>query len=142
MAAFWGLSAVGFLIYWWKRDWRSPLGLAWLGLAASAALSFALTAAQLWPVIAFTPRPARVAQGGTHDIYPFSIEPFRLLEIAWPNILGTQFEGNNYWGEMIHIPGARPKAWVPSLYLGGLTFVLALSSLSFRHGPPGVSGLL
>ena len=58
------------------------------------------------------------------------------VEIVWPNILGTQFEGNNYWGGLIHLPGARPKAWVPSLYLGGLTFVLALSSLTFRHGPP------
>ena len=136
VAAVWALGALGFLFYWWRRDWHSPLGLAWLGLAASAALSFALTAAQLFPVIEFTQRTSRVAQGGTHDIYPFSIEPFRLLEIAWPNILGTQFEGNNYWGEMIQIPGARPKAWVPSLYLGGLTFVLALSSLTFRHGPP------
>ncbi len=75
-------------------------------------------------------------RGRTHDIYPFSIEPFRLLEIAWPNILGTQFAGNNYWGEIIHVPGARPKPWVPSLYLGGLTLVLALSSLTLRHGPP------
>jgi hypothetical protein len=132
----WVLVALGFVIYWWKREWHSPLALTWLGLAASAALSVVLTAAQLLPVIEFTQRTSRVAQGGTHEIYPFSIEPFRLLEIAWPNILGTQFEGNNYWGEMIHIPGARPKAWVPSLYLGGLTFVLALSSLTLRHGPP------
>ena len=29
-----------------------------------------------------------------------------------------------------------PKIWVPSLYLGGLTFVLAMATLSFRKGPP------
>ena len=118
------------------RQWRSPLGFTWLGLAASAALAFGLTAAQLLPVIEFTQRTSRAAKGGTHDIYPFSIEPFRLLEVACPNILGTQFSGNNYWGEIIHIPGARPKVWVPSLYMGGLTLVLGLSSLSVRHGPP------
>ena len=84
-----GWLALGFLVYWWKRGWRSPLGFTWLGLAASAALSCALTAAQLLPVIEFTQRTSRAAEGGTHDIYPFSIEPFRLLEIAWPNILGN-----------------------------------------------------
>jgi hypothetical protein len=136
VGAVWVLGALGFLIYWRKRDWHSPLGLTCLGLAASAVLSFVLTAAQLLPVIEFTQRTSRVAQGGSHDVYPFSIEPFRLLEIVWPNILGTHFEGNKYWGELIQIPGARPKAWVPSLYLGGLTFVLALSSLTLRHGPP------
>ena len=136
VAAAWVLFAVGFLLYWWKNEWRSPLGLTWLGLALSAALSFALTAAQLLPVIEFTQRTSRAAEAGTHDIYPFSLEPLRLLEVAWPNIFGTQFEGNNYWAEIIHIPGARPKTWVPSLYLGGLAVVLAMSSLTLRHGPP------
>ena len=136
VAMAWVLAAMGFLVYWVKRGWRSPLGFTCLGLACSAALSIALTAAQLLPVVEFTQRTSRVAEGGTHDIYPFSLEPFRLAEIAWPNILGSQFEGNSYWGEMIHVPGARPKSWVPSLYLGGLTFVLALSALTFRHGPP------
>jgi hypothetical protein len=136
VAVAWGLFSLAFLIYWGKRRWRSPLGFTWLGLAASAALAFGLTAAQLLPVIEFTQRTSRAAKGGTHDIYPFSLEPFRLLELACPNILGTQFSGNNYWGEMIHIPGARPKSWVPSLYIGGLTLVLALSSLAVRHGPP------
>jgi Bacterial membrane protein YfhO len=136
VALAWVLASLAFVINWWKRGWRSRLGFTSLGLAASAALSIALTAAQLFPIVEFTQRTSRAAEGGTHDIYPFSLEPVRLFEIAWPNILGTQFEGNNYWGEMIHIPGARPKAWVPSLYLGGLTFVLALSALAFRHGPP------
>ena len=44
-----------------------------------------------------------------HDIYPFSIEPFRLVEMVWPNILGTQFDGNNYWGEMIHDSGSTAQ---------------------------------
>ncbi len=136
VSAAWGLGGVGYLVHWWKRDRRSPVACAWLGLAAAAVLSVALTAAQLFPVIEFTQRTSRAADGGPHDIYPFSIEPYRLLELAWPNILGKQFEGNNYSGAVIHVPGAWPKPWVPSLYLGGLTFVLALSSLTFRHGPP------
>ena len=30
----------------------------------------------------------------------------------------------------------RPKTWVPSHYLGGLTLVLAMCSLALRQGPP------
>jgi Bacterial membrane protein YfhO len=140
VSGIWGIAASALLVYWfviwWKHGRRSRLCFIWLGLAASATLSVGLTAAQLFPVIEFTQRTSRAAEGGTHDIYPFSIEPFRLVEVVCPNILGTQFTGNNYWGEMIRIPGARPKAWVPSLYVGGLTLVLALSSLTMRHGPP------
>ena len=87
-------------------------------------------------MLEFTGLTSRAAAGGPHVVYPFSIEPYRLLEIAWPNILGTQFEGNNSWVSLLHLPGIYPKVWVPSHYLGGLTFVLALSSLSIRRGPP------
>ena len=74
--------------------WAS-CGWAW---PPSAALAIALTAAQLLPVIEFTQRTSRAAEGGTHDIYPFSVEPFRLLEMVWPNILGTQFDGQQLLG--------------------------------------------
>ena len=39
----------------------------------------------------------------------FSIEPYRLVEMAWPNILGAQFAGNTYWGEIIRIPGVTAQ---------------------------------
>ena len=55
----WGLVAIGFLLHWRLRVWRHPLGAMWLGLAGAAALSAALTAAQLLPVIEFTQRTGR-----------------------------------------------------------------------------------
>ncbi len=135
--AAWGLVAAGFLLHWRGRGWRFPLGAMWLGLAGSAALAFALSAAQLLPVIEFTQQTSRAAAGaGLHEIYLFSLEPFRPLGIAWPNFMGLQFEGNTFWGSLLKIPGVHRKEWVPSLYLGGLTFALALSALTFRHGPP------
>ena len=80
------------------------------GPGGSAALAVVLTAAQLLPVIEFTQLTSRAAAGGPHEIYPFSLEPYRLLEIAWPNILGTQFEGNNYWGDSAPIcPEYTPR---------------------------------
>jgi hypothetical protein len=135
-----GLIAVVLTIYWavrwWKTGARSPLGVMWFGLACAAALAISVTAAQLLPVVEFTQRTARAAEGGTHEIYVFSVEPYRLIEMIWPNILGETFSGNTYWGQIIRLPGSRPKVWVPSLYAGGLTLVLALGSLAFRHGPP------
>ena len=122
---------------WWKRGWRSPLGFTWLGLAASAALAIALTAAQLLPVIEFTQRTVAGRRRGARTTSIRSASS-RSGCSRWSGPISWERSstGNNYWGEMIQIPGARPKAWVPSLYLGGLTFVLALSSLTLRHGPP------
>ena len=138
----WAALASGILVYWVRRGcrlargWRFPLGSSWLGLGSAAALAAAVSAAQLLPVIEFTRLTSRAAVGGVHDIYPFSIEPFRLVELAFPNILGSQFEGNHYWGDALRMPGVYPKVWVPSLYLGGLTLALAICSLAIRRGPP------
>jgi hypothetical protein len=71
-----------------------------------------------------------------HDLYPFSIEPFRLVELAWPNVLGMEFGGNTSWRDALRLPWGRPGIWAPSLYLGGLTLVLAGGALTIRGGPP------
>jgi Bacterial membrane protein YfhO len=131
----WGLAAIGFLLHLRGRAWREPLGAMWLGLAGSAILSVAVTAAQLLPVIEFIQQTGR-SSPGPREIYGFSLEPFRPLELAWPNFLGVPFEGKSHWGDLIRIPGGRPKGWVPSLYLGGLALALALSALTIRRGPP------
>ena len=96
-----------------------------VGLAGSAVLAAALAAAQLLPVLEFTQQTVRAAGEGPHDIYPFSLEPFRLVELVWPNVFGTSFGGNAYWIDSLPIPGVRQKVWVPSLYLGSLGLVLA-----------------
>jgi hypothetical protein len=131
----WSLVGLGFLWRWRRRGWRSPLGTMLLGLAGSAALAGALAAAQLLPVFEFTQQTVRAAGDGPHDIYPFSIEPFRLAEMVWPSIFGTSFGRNAYWIDTMRLPGVRPKIWVPSLYLGSLGLILALSVLTFRRGP-------
>lgn len=141
IGAVWGIGGLAFLIYWStsyrrQRGWRLPLGLAWTGLAGSAALAMAVSGAQLLPVVEFTQRTSRAAEGGTHDIYPFSLEPARLAGLVWPEVLGNTFDGNASWGEMLRPPGGIPHVWVPSLYLGGLTLVLAVVSIALRRGAP------
>ena len=114
--------------------WRFPLGLASLGLAVAAGLAVAVSAAQLLPVLEFTQRTSRAAEGGPHEIYPFSLEPARLAGLIWPNVLGNAFDGNTSWSELVRPPGSVAHVWVPSIYLGGLTLVLALGTLALARG--------
>jgi hypothetical protein len=135
VAGAWGLLAVAFLWRWRQRGWSSPLGGMLLGLAGSALLAASLAAAQLLPVYEFTQQTVRAAGEGPHDIYPFSVEPFRLVEMFWPSLFGTSFGRNAYWMDSYQMPGVRQKIWVPSLYIGSLGLILALGVLTFRRGP-------
>ncbi len=133
-----GLCGLGVLYfyYWRRRGWRKPLGAMWLGLVTAALLAASLTAAQLLPVMEFMQRTTRATAAGPHGIYVFSVEPIRVAELLWPDIGGMPFGENSYWPDAVKIPGVYPRIWVPSLYLGGMTFLLALCALSLRHGPP------
>ena len=126
VATVWMMAGVGFLAYWRARGWRLPLGITWLGLAGSAAMAMALSAAQLLPVVEFIQQTSRAGAEGIHDIYPFSIEPIRFSGLLWPNLLGIPAEGNTFWGDGLRMPGPTSKVWAPSLYLGCLIFTLAM----------------
>jgi hypothetical protein len=59
------------------------------------------------------------------------------LSYAFGMPAGASFpEGNTYWLDAVKLPGGRSEVWVPSLYLGGLTLVLACGALAMRQGPP------
>ncbi len=136
VAMAWAAAAFGFLLRWRRSGRRSPLGMAWTGLALAAVLAIAVSAVQLLPAFEFTRRTQRSEQGGQHDVYPFSLEPFRLAELAWPNVFGSEFGEQTSWANALRLPGTRPLLWVPSLYAGALTLVLAVSAGSIRRGPP------
>ncbi|AMV39185.1 YfhO family protein [Planctomyces sp. SH-PL62] len=115
------------------RERRTVWRLA-MGLGVAGALAGALTAAQLLPVVEFTQQTTRAAAGGPHEIYPFSVEPFRLVEMLWPNVFGSYFDGNASWVDLVKISADRSKVWVPSLYMGGAVILLALAAVAFRRG--------
>jgi hypothetical protein len=131
----WVVVALVLLWQWWRsRTGRAVASLVPMlaGLVAAAGLALLLSAVQLFPVAEFTGQTSRAAADGPHDIYPFSMNPVRIVQFLWPNPFGTVFHGNRWWLE----PLTAEKIWVPSLYMGGLTIVLALSGFRFRGVEP------
>ncbi len=63
------------------------------------------------------------------------MEPFRVVELVWPNVFGTSSPENRSWLQAIP-PVGDHQLWVDSLYMGGLALVLALSAARVRAGPP------
>jgi hypothetical protein len=136
MALAWTLVGF-FLIYRWRNRGSSnrPLVPILAGLAAAAALAGGLSAAQMVPAFEFTSLSSRATDESGHDMYPFSLEPYRLLEVFVPGVFGRRFGSPVMWVDLI-LPSLSHRVWVPSLYLGGLTAILALAAAGFRNGPP------
>ncbi len=130
----WILVALPFALA-WLRGKREPLARMLGGLVVAALLAIGLTAVQLVPVLEFTGQTVRAAAGGPHDVYPFSLDPYQVVDAAFPNLFGTAFRGNTSWLSMVP-PERHTETWVPSVYAGGLTLVLALAALGLRGGPP------
>jgi hypothetical protein len=130
----WGL--VGLLIIRASLRGRgSDLGRMLGGIAASALLAGCLSGAQLLPVLEFMRLTQRAAVDVPHDVYLFSVSPLSGVEWLWPSFYGNGLSENAHW--MSALPGGlSPRIWFPTLYCGGLVFVLALSALFSRAAPP------
>ncbi len=76
---------------------------------------------------------ARDIPRGSHreHVYYYSVGPWRLAEFVWPNGGGRQFPVHRRWFEAI--PG-EGLVWTPSLYMGLLPLVLAISAMRWRRG--------
>jgi hypothetical protein len=125
----------------WRARGREGSGLRRFavivaGLIGASALALAVTGAQLLPILEYTGMSFRAAASeGYHDIYPYSANPLQLLDAVWPNVFGTLEGGYRTWLNTLR-PKPESRFWVPSVYLGGLTLVLASTSAGFRGGPP------
>jgi hypothetical protein len=135
LVALWALAALAI----WRLGRQRPalrrLGGSTAALLVAAALAGGLAAAQGLPVLEFSRHSLRAAGAGQHDIYPFSVEPHRALELIWPAFFGSHQHPERSWLPLIP-PAHQIKPWVPSLYVGGLTVVLALGAAGLRAGPP------
>ncbi len=135
LATVWGVAA----IFLWRVGRGRPalrrLTGSLVALLGTAVLAGGLAAAQVLPVVEFSGLSLRAAGAGQHDIYPFSVEPHRIVEAIWPGCFGSHAHPERNW--LPFVPPTHPiKPWAPSLYLGGLTLVLAIGAAGFRGGPP------
>jgi hypothetical protein len=120
----WVAAAVAVVWRWRKQPSPRVLPRLAAGLGLAAGLSALLSAAQLLPAAEFTALSSRAAAESGHDIYPFSLEPARLVELACPSFYGSSYRGNSFWLSLVP-PRHAAEVWIPSLYLGVLTVVLA-----------------
>lgn len=137
-----GWGTVGLiLIRRWRRRWsadRTPRIMA--GLVAAMAVAAGLSAVQLLPVMEYNALSVRSASEGPHDIFPFSLEPYRLAEMVWPQFFGSMTSGNRSWLSLVP-PRSNHKVWVPSLYHGTLAFMLAAAAFGLRRPDGQTRGL-
>jgi hypothetical protein len=134
-AVVWGLVGLWVLGRWRQRARGAQLVRRLAALAAGCALAALLAAAQLLPILEYTGETARAADDRPGRIYGFCVEPYRVLEAVWPSAYGRFGPENRSWIHALPPRGER-QVWTPSLYLGGLTLVLALGGIGFRGGPP------
>lgn len=64
------------------------------------------------------------------QVYQFSIAPWRVIELLWPNITGRPFAGNH---RTLAAMRAEDNLWTPSNYLGLLPLVLGVATWSPRR---------
>ncbi len=110
----WALVAVGALVQWRRRGPLFPLGIMWLGLAGSAALSVALTAVQLFSGHRVYPadRPFQCTSGR-------GLSTTRSIHASW-----SSSSGRTFWAR----PSARmttgarivPTPGVTAEYMGAV----------------------
>jgi len=139
---FWGGIGVWVLVRWRWQGRGARLGPMLAALAGGCVLAVLLAAVQLLPTLEFSGRSHRAADIVTMDIYYFSVEPWRLAELVWPSVFGITGQENHSYFQALPRVGNH-ALWSPSLYLGGLTLILALGAGGMRkESPPWRTWLL
>jgi hypothetical protein len=122
-----------------RRDAQTQ-GRLW-GLGCAAIVAGLLVGAQLLPTVEFTRMTVRASSEGIHEIYPFSVEPLRLLEMLTPYPFGMMLQENRNWLQQLP-PRHTVKFWVPTLYAGALTVFLAIAAIGVSRQTPARTWLL
>jgi hypothetical protein len=134
--AAWSVAGLVLAVRWRLRPGEARLAPMLARLAGAGAAAAAVAAAQVLPTVEFAARSTRMAADASHPLaYRFSLEPYRLVELAWPGAFGTPCPEPRSWLQAIPPAGDR-EPWADSLYMGGLVLTLALGAAGWRGGPP------
>ena len=114
---------------------RGGLEGSLLGLVGAGVLAAMLAGAQLVPTLEFVGQSTRGEESPHADVYAHSIHPARLVEWAWPNAFGSTRRTDHNWLTALP-PTEDHRVWMTSIYLGGLTVLLAAGGAwSGAHSP-------
>lgn len=71
-------------------------------------------------------------EAGSHHerVYEFSLPPWRLVELLWPNVGGRMFPAHRRWLSLVPAEG---RIWTPTIYMGLVPLLLALTQFRFRR---------
>ncbi len=130
----WAALGLGLAWSWFRRPGEARLAPRLAALIGAGLLAMALSAVQLLPVLEFTGRTWRAAGINSAHLYKYSLDPFRVAEVAWPNAFGVSSPENRSWLQAVP-PAGGHEVWADSLYMGGLALALALAAAGWRGGP-------
>jgi hypothetical protein len=131
-----GLVLLGWALLVWTWVRRAPSRRRGLvGLAVVGMVALAVSGIQVVPTAEFVAGSTR-GGGVGFDRYGFSLVPYRVAELVWPSFFGSSLPENRLWRSALP-PTGDATAWVPSLYLGALTLVLAIAGFRARRETPG-----
>jgi hypothetical protein len=129
----WGGIGLGLLWSGWRHARCAALVALLARLAAATLLGLALAGVQLVPSLEFSQNSERAVSEQPLSVFDFSVEPYRLIELAWPNAFGILVPENRTWLQSIP-PTGQHELWTVSLYMGCLTVGLALAGALGRDG--------
>jgi Bacterial membrane protein YfhO len=135
----WVIAGLIVFIRWLKKRGRPGLESSLLGLLAACVLGAALTGAQLVPTLEYVTLSSRSEEALRGDLYSHSIHPARLVEWAWPNFFGATRYNNRNWLTSLP-PTSNFQIWMSSIYLGGLTCLLAMGAAVGSRSCPAIRG--
>jgi len=131
----WIAIVLGMAWHWYRRPGEARLAPLLARILFACTLALALAAAQLVPAVEFSRQSQRAGKIVPTEMYAFSLDLSRVVEFIWPNVYGTTSPEYLSWFQAVP-PVGEHQLWVDSLYIGGLSLVLAMSATRFRGGPP------
>ena len=85
----WACAAVFFWAGWRRRPAARALIRSLAALLGASAMAAGLCSAQLLPVLEFSRLSIRADDAGASNMFLFSVEPYRVVEVIWPFFFGA-----------------------------------------------------